>query len=120
MKSSAKAKSFHVAVRGNFPTARDFAEPDNYTTTHRQAVGNDIDIISGITHHLNRLTINGPPTGDPDIESPTFSQRAIRRASRRHGTERSIECAVAMELRAIHRVSRRHGATNNPTPKPHR
>ena len=33
MKSSAKAKSFHVAVRGNFPAARDFAEPDTYTMT---------------------------------------------------------------------------------------
>jgi len=48
MKSSAKAKSFQVALRGNFPTARDFAEPDTYTTTRRRAVGNDIDIISGI------------------------------------------------------------------------
>jgi len=48
MKSSAKAKSFHVAVRGNFPAARDFAEPDTYTTTRRRVVGNDIDIISRI------------------------------------------------------------------------
>jgi len=97
MKSSAKAKSFHVAVRGNFPPARDFAKPDTYTMICRQAVGNDIDIISGITHHLNHLTINGPPTGDPDIESPTFPQRAIRQASRHHGTELSIERAVATE-----------------------
>jgi len=48
MKSSAKAKSFHVSVQGNFPTARDFAELDTYTTTCRQAVSNDIDIISRI------------------------------------------------------------------------
>jgi len=48
MKSSAKAMSFHVAVWGNFPAACDFAEPDTYTTTRRRAVGNDIDIISGI------------------------------------------------------------------------
>jgi len=40
MKSNAKVKSFHVVVRGNFPEARDFDEPDNYTTIHRQAVGN--------------------------------------------------------------------------------
>jgi len=40
MKSNAKAKSFHVAVRGNFPVAHDFTEPDTYTTTHQQAVGN--------------------------------------------------------------------------------
>jgi len=39
MKFNVKAKSFHVAVRGNFPAARDFAEPDTYTTTRRQAVG---------------------------------------------------------------------------------
>jgi len=77
-------------------------------------------MISGVTHHLNRLTINGPPTGDPDIESPTFPQQAIRRASRRHGPERSIERAVATEPRAIRRASRRHRAANDPTPKPHR
>ena len=40
MKSSAKAKSFHVAVRGNFHAARDFAKPDTYTTSRRRAVGN--------------------------------------------------------------------------------
>jgi len=37
---NAKAKSFHVAVWGNFPAACDFAEPDTYTTTRRRAVGN--------------------------------------------------------------------------------
>jgi len=39
MKFNAKVKSFHVAVWGNFPTARDFAEPDTYMTTRRRAVG---------------------------------------------------------------------------------
>jgi len=39
MKFNVKAKSFHVAVRGNFPAARVFAEPDTYTTTCGQAVG---------------------------------------------------------------------------------
>jgi len=149
MKSSAKVKSFHVAVRGNFPAACDFAEPDTCTTTRRRAVGNEstssaesspesaqhhrnnlrnhhlnrlniIGMISGITHHLNRRTINGPPTGDPDIESLTFPQRAIRRASCRHGPEGSIERAVATEPRAIRRASCRHGAANDPTPKPYR
>ena len=33
MKFNAKAKSFHVVVRGNFPAACDFAEPDTYATT---------------------------------------------------------------------------------------
>jgi len=33
MKSNAKAKSFHVAVWGNFTAARDFAELDTYTMT---------------------------------------------------------------------------------------
>jgi len=32
MKSSAKAKSFHVAAQGNFPAARDLAKPNTYTT----------------------------------------------------------------------------------------
>jgi len=32
MKSSAKVKSFHVTARGNFPTARDLAELNTYTT----------------------------------------------------------------------------------------
>jgi len=40
MKFNTKAKSFHVTVRGNFLAARDFAEPDTYTTTHRRALGN--------------------------------------------------------------------------------
>jgi len=40
MKSNAKVKSFHVVVQGNFTPARDFDEPDTYTTTCRQAVGN--------------------------------------------------------------------------------
>jgi len=40
MKFNAKAKSFHIAVRGNFPTARDSAEPDTYTTNRQRAVGN--------------------------------------------------------------------------------
>jgi len=35
MKSSAKAKSFHVMARGNFPAARDLAEPSTYTTPRR-------------------------------------------------------------------------------------
>jgi len=35
MKFNAKAKSFHVTVRGNFPAAHDFAEPDPYATTRR-------------------------------------------------------------------------------------
>jgi len=39
MKFNVKAKSFQVAVRGNFPAAGDFAEPDTYTTTCRRAVG---------------------------------------------------------------------------------
>ena len=39
MKFNTKAKSFHVMVQGNFPAAGDFAKPDTYTTTHRQAVG---------------------------------------------------------------------------------
>jgi len=66
MKFNAKAKSFHVAVWGNFPTAHDFAEPDTNTTSCRRAVGNGmiietiIGIISGI--------INRPPTGHQDIE----------------------------------------------------
>ena len=41
LKFNAKAKSFHVAVRGNFPAARGFAKPDTYTTTRRRAVGNE-------------------------------------------------------------------------------
>jgi len=40
MKSDAKVKSFHVAVRGNFLAACDFAQPDTYTTTHRRVIGN--------------------------------------------------------------------------------
>jgi len=39
MKFNLKAKSFHVAVRGNFPAAHVFAERDTYTTTRRQVVG---------------------------------------------------------------------------------
>jgi len=44
MKSSAKAKSFHVAAQGNFPAARDFAEPDTYTSGWQP----DTEIISTI------------------------------------------------------------------------
>jgi len=33
MKFNAKVKSFHVTVQGNFPAARDSAEPDTYMTT---------------------------------------------------------------------------------------
>jgi len=34
MKFNTKVKSFYVTLRGNFPTARDFAEQHTYTTTH--------------------------------------------------------------------------------------
>ena len=44
MKSSAKAKSFHVVARGNFPAARDFAEPNTYTSGWQP----DTEIISTI------------------------------------------------------------------------
>jgi len=40
MMFNVKAKSFHIAVRGNFPAAPDFAEPDTYTMTLRRALGN--------------------------------------------------------------------------------
>jgi len=65
--------------------------------------------------------IDGPPTGHPDIESTPFPQRAIRGASRHHGTEcyeRSIELVVTTEPRAIRRASRRHGAANDLLRKP--
>ena len=49
MKSRAKGKSFHVAVWGNFPAARDFAELDTYTMTRRQTVENQ----SGVENQQN-------------------------------------------------------------------
>jgi len=42
MKSNAKAKSFHLVGQGNFPAARDFAEPDTYTMTCQRAGGRGI------------------------------------------------------------------------------
>ena len=118
MKSNAKAKSFHVAGRGNFPAARDFAEPDTYTTTRRRAGGNltSIGIIIGIISRIinDQRVINGPPTGHPDIEPTTTPLRAIRRASHRHGAanepppryERSVERVVATEPQTNRRRKR--------------
>jgi len=114
MKSSTKAKSFHVAARGNFPAARDLAELNTYTTPRCGRRRKNMMIQN------HQSIINGSPTGPQDIESSTLPQLAICRASRRHGTERSIERAIAMEPQAIRRASHRHAAANDPTPKLHR
>jgi len=115
MKSSAKATSFHVAARGNFPTARDLAELNTYTTPRRGRRRKKM------INQNDQSIINGPPTGHPDIESTPFPQRAIRGASRHHGTERyerSGEQVIANEPRAIRRASRRQGAANDLLRKP--
>jgi len=77
MKFNVKAKSFHVMVRGNFPAARVFAEPDTYTTTRGQVVGKGSHRKNSRNpqqnNHLNHLTINRPSTGHQNIESMTIS-----------------------------------------------
>jgi hypothetical protein len=55
---NAKAKSFHITVRGNFPAARDLAEPNTYMTPRRErSIGID-QRNHQQNHHLNRLTMN--------------------------------------------------------------
>ena len=114
MKFNNKAKSFHVAVRGNFPAARDFAEPDTYTTTRRRAVGNESSSKSSseissriITSIVKRSTHYLPVT-------QTSSQRPSP-------IERSGERAVATEPRTILRAMRRtnrHSNTRKPSGRP--
>jgi hypothetical protein len=68
MKSNAKAKSFHVAVRGSFPAARDLAEPNTYTTPRRERSINQ--------SMNNRQSI----IGNPSTESSTINdQRTTNR-----------------------------------------
>jgi len=129
MKFNAKAKSFHVAVRGNFPAARDSAKPDTYTTTRRRAVGNRSSSEDSSTssaesspesakHHRNHQSessiINGPPTGHPDIESTTIPASDPSSEALPWNRERSVERVVATEPQTIRRVSRRHGTANEP------
>jgi hypothetical protein len=99
MKSSAKAKSFHVAVRGS--------SPQHVTLPSRLLIRLPADERLGGGHQTessaepptrNHRIINGPPTGHQDIESSTLPLQGINRAI----------------LRAIRRASRRHGAANEP------
>ena len=81
LKSNAKA---NVAVRGNFPAARDFAEPDTYTTTCRRAVGNrsssEVSSESSPRHRVN----DHPPTSDPSSKlSPRSRKRSNKQAIRK-------------------------------------
>jgi len=76
MKFNAKTKSFHVAVRGNFPTARDSAEPDTYTTTRRRAVGNrssseSSSKQSSLQSSNDQRTIHRSPRHRVDDHPPT-------------------------------------------------
>ena len=90
MKSSAKAKSFHVVARRNFTAACDLGEPNTYTTPRRGRRRRNM------INRNHQSIINGPPTGHPDIESTPFPQRAIRGGSRRHGTTSDPLMGVAL------------------------
>jgi len=81
MMFNAKAKSFHIALRGNFPAAHDFAESDTYTMTRRRAVGHQNhrnDRRNTQQNHRNdhrnhqdigSMTIpTSDPTSDPTID----------------------------------------------------
>ena len=89
MKSNAKAKSFHVAVRGNPP--QHVTSPSR-TLIRRPATSGWQQKESIIETNINRedssesSASHQPPTGHQDIESTTIPIRAIRRACRRHGT----------------------------------
>jgi len=107
MKFNAKTKSFHVTVQGNFPTAHDFAEPNTYTTTRQQVVGNQ----SSSEESWESSAESSPQSSN--------DQRSIYRSPRHqvndHPPERSIERVVTTEPRAIRRVSRHHETTNDLT-----
>ena len=66
MKSSVMAKSFHVAGWGNFPTARDLAEPNTYMTPcHARRRKNMIN-------QNHQSIINGQPNSHQEINSRTI------------------------------------------------
>jgi len=91
MKSNAKAKSFHFAVRGNFPAARDFAELDTYTTSRRRAGGNGHD-------HRNH---------QHDQERAINDRLVTKTSSQRPSPyERSVERVVATEPQTIRTLRR--------------
>jgi len=96
MTFNAKAKSFHVAVLGNFPAARDFAEPDTYMTTRRRAVGNRFS-----SEELSESSAESSPQSSND-------QRTIYRSPRHRVND-------LPKPRVIRRASHCHGATNDPT-----
>jgi len=58
MKSSAKAKSFHVAVGGNFRAARDLAEPNTYDSSPQAKEEKRDQSESSINHQ--RTTYQSP------------------------------------------------------------
>jgi len=100
MKFSAKAKSFHIAVRGNFPAARDFAEPDTYDdlpTSGGQPVF--IGRISRTINHKRSIITHLPVT-------KTSSQRPSPRAA--------VERVLATEPRAIRPTNRRSDTRKPP------
>ena len=132
MKSSTKTKSFHAAVRGNFPTAHDFSELDTYMTTRRRVVANRrinriIETIIGIIIETIIGIIIETIIGMTKISGQRPSPRTIRRASRCHRTandpliesspwnrKRSVERVIATELQTIRRSKRRHNTRKPP------
>ena len=101
MKSSAKANSFHVAARGNFPSAHDLAEPNTYTTPR-----------SG---RRRKNIINQNHQSESSINDQRTIYRSPRHRINDHPHERSVKRVVAMEPRATHRANRRHGTANDPS-----
>jgi len=138
LKFNAKAKSFHVAVRGNFPAARGFAKPDTYTTTRRRAVGNEsssktiigVIIKNGqseessmgriIRRFIGRFIgiIIGIISGNINPNRQTINALSTGHRDIESTTTplRAIDRAF---LRAIRQASRHHGAANDPNGTPH-
>ena len=106
MKSSAKAKSFHAAVRGNFPVP---------SRILMRRPGDE-------RWPRGEKTEPSEESWESSAESSPQSsndQRSIYRSPRHqvndHPPERSIERVVTTEPRAIRRVSRHHETTNDLT-----
>ena len=128
MQFNAKAKTFHIAVRGNFPAARDFAEPEylyeRLPTSPQQGRKNHRNhqrtTYWSPRHRVNdhppersvgRVVATEPPT--VNRQRTTYRSPRYRVNDQPHG--RSVERVLATEPRAIRRASRCHGTANDPS-----
>ena len=100
-------------MRGNFPAARGFAEPDTYTTTRRRAVGNEsssktiIGIISRIITSIAKRLTHYLPVTQTSSQRPSPYERSYERSTGNDPTSDPTSVQPRTILRAIIRAIKR-------------